>query len=140
MDECTWFSRSTQGRWRRAIERMPSPSRVGQIFGWRLFELELVSVFGSYLPGGRVVVANAEVCENRPLIGGDVFSLKEQVVRGRALIAFRAVVISERPGLLQAELNDCGQGKDDAKGEGEDTDKQLRTGQVKLHRILLCVG
>jgi len=122
---------------------MPSAARVGRVFVPRLFALEVVIVLGVCMPGGRVGVAVAEIRENRTLIGGELFSLAERVVhgmRGVAWIDFRAVVISERPGPLQAKLHNCGQGKNDAKGEGEGTEKQLRTGQVKLHRILLCLG
>jgi hypothetical protein len=113
---------------------------LGGVFGPRLFALELVIVLGVCVPGGRVGVTDAEIRENRALVGGNVFCLAERVVRGMAWIDLRAVVISERPGLLQAELNNCGQGKNDAKGEGEGTHKQLGTGQVKLHCILLYVG
>jgi hypothetical protein len=87
-----------------------------------------------------VAVVGSEVGDDSALVGGDVFRLRERFIGEKAWISFRGEVIWERTSPLQAELNDCGQGKDDAKGEGEGTDKKLGAGQTKVHRILLCVG
>lgn len=122
----------------RLVEPIRFPAWVMRDLSWRLFQLAPARVSDPCLHGGRVAVAGGEVCDYCLFAYADFRNLTQGAIWKIAGIGFRAGLVPERAGSLQPDLNDCGQDKNNAKGENEGTGKQLGTDQTIVHSVLLC--